>query len=32
MFRREARMVYVATNIQTLGFNPGVCLSKTREG
>jgi hypothetical protein len=29
MFRREACMLYDAINNQTLGFIPGVCLSRT---
>ena len=28
MFRREAHMLYGAINSQTLGFIPGVCLSR----
>jgi hypothetical protein len=31
MFRREARMLVAAINIQTLGVAPGVCLSRTSE-
>jgi len=29
MFRREACMLYIALNNQTLGHLPGVCVSRT---